>query len=76
MQPAVGVDGLGGRLRHVVIALHHVVAAAAHLALDAAGTGISGLRVDHLDLDARHGPADGCGLPADVVADEGLGDDG
>ena len=50
VQPARTINGLGGLLRHVVVALHDQVAPTAQLATLPTRHHFTGDRVDHLDL--------------------------
>ena len=50
VEPAVGVDGLGGGLGHLVVALHDVVAPGHELPADPDGALLPGVRVDDLAL--------------------------
>ena len=61
MEPAVLVDGLGGLLGHVVVALHDVVAAAAEFARGVWGDDGAGFGVDDLDFDEGLSLSDGFG---------------
>ena len=54
MEPAVLVDGGGGGLGHLIVALHNVVAAG-----NAVWNFLAGLGVDYLALNAEEGAADG-----------------
>src|SRR3954453_19436675 len=58
VHPAGGVDRLGSLLRVLPVAEHHGVAAGAELSGLATRHHQACLRVDHLDLDVRHRPAD------------------
>ena len=73
VEPAVGVDGLGGGLGHLVVALHDVVAAGHELAVDPVGAIQTRLGVDDLALHVGKGRADRLGsyLQAIVVAGHG-----
>ena len=75
VQPALGVDGGGGRLGHLEVAVHRLVAAGAELALLARGQRLAGDRVGDLHLDLRERLADRVGLVVGAVVEQGLGDD-
>ena len=59
MEPPVLVDGGGGGLGHLVVALHDVVALGAELPVHVVGQVLAGLRVHNLALHPEHGPAHG-----------------
>ena len=73
MEPAVGVDGVGGSLGHVEVALHHHGAASLKLTLLAGADHEAGLRVDQSDLHAGQNLAHGGDATLDTVVGEGLG---
>ena len=54
MQPAITINGVGGLLRHVVIARHHQVTPAAQFATFSTWYNLTRGRVDNLDLTMRH----------------------
>ena len=60
VEPTVGRDDLGGEIRALVVALHHVGPADEEHALPPGAHHVA-LLVDDLDLDLRHGRADGAG---------------
>src|SRR5436190_131598 len=55
MQPALGIDRRGGRLRHFEIAEHDVVAARAELADFADRGGLAGILIDDRSVVANDG---------------------
>ena len=75
MHPAGRVNGLGGLVRLLPVTQHHTRAARAELAGQAPNHSSTGERVDDLDLEVRHDPADGFGPALEVVVDPGHGRD-
>ena len=61
VKPAVLVNGILGRHRHLVVALHGVVALGAELAVDTTGTFQTGLGIHDLAAHMGEGIADGVG---------------
>ena len=75
VEPAVGVDGVGGGVGHVVVAQHHHAAAGLEFALFAGAHFEVGVGVDQADLHVGQHLAHGGDAALDAVVGQGLGDD-
>ena len=69
MQPAIGADGLGRVVGHIVVTLHHIVATAQNFAHLTARQFLAGIGVAHAHLNAGHGAAHGFAAQRQRIVD-------